>query len=99
MAKGRSAVPHLKLIKGLERVVGFFVGPVVGHAVVSFCLAACSAPCYDFEKLPDGKWRVLKTVNIKNGEMSVMVNAGTIISPGLRVTGIDIYAALEGSCH
>ena len=57
------------------------------------------APCGAFAKLPDGKWRVLKPVKIENGNLSTMVATGTVIVPGARVTGIDVYAALEKSCH
>jgi hypothetical protein len=28
-----------------------------------------------------------------------MINPGTTIGPGTRVIGIDIYAALQQSCH
>jgi hypothetical protein len=55
------------------------------------------APCGAFAKLPE--WRVLKPVKIENGNLSTMVGAGTLIVPGTRVTGVDLYAALEKSCH
>jgi hypothetical protein len=57
-----------------------------------------NAPCRAFQKLPNGKWSVVQAVKIENGKTSVTVNAGTIIVPGMRVTGVDIYAALEKSC-
>jgi len=57
------------------------------------------APCGAFAKLPDGKWRVLKPVKIENGNLNAMVGTGTIISPGTRVTGVDLHAALEKNCH
>lgn len=57
------------------------------------------APCGSFQKLPDGKWRALKPVKIENGSVSAMIGIGTIIGPGARVTGLDVYAALEKSCH
>lgn len=57
------------------------------------------APCSAFQKLADGKWNVLKPVKIDNGKVSATVQPGTTIGPGTRVTGVDIYAALEKSCH
>lgn len=60
--------------------------------------APAKVPCSSFQKLPDGKWKVLRAIKIQNGQVSVMLNPGTPISPGARVTGVDIYAALEASC-
>jgi hypothetical protein len=60
---------------------------------------AAKVPCGSFQKLPDGKWKVLRAVKIQNGQVSVMLNPGSPISPGARVTGVDIYAALEASCQ
>ncbi len=60
---------------------------------------ADKAPCGSFRKLPDGKWNVVKAVKIENGKVSAMLSPGTAIGPGTRVTGVDIYAALEKSCH
>lgn len=57
------------------------------------------APCGSFQKLPDGKWSVVRPVKIDNGHTSVVINPGTTIGPGTRVIGIDIYAALQRSCH
>ena len=57
------------------------------------------APCGSFQKLPDGKWNVLRPVKIENGKVSVVVSSGTTIGPATRVAGIDIYAALQKSCQ
>jgi hypothetical protein len=57
------------------------------------------APCASFQKLPDGKWNVLRPVKIENGKANATLYPGTTISPGTRVTGVDIYAALQQSCH
>jgi hypothetical protein len=38
---------------------------------------------------------IVKTVKIENGRTSAMLSPGTSIGPGTRVTGVDIYAALE----
>ena len=69
--------------------------------VVSTVVSAqpSKAPCGAFTKLPDGKWRVLKPVKIENENLSTMVGTGTLIGPGTRVTGVDLYAALEKNCH
>lgn len=57
------------------------------------------APCSSFQKLPDGKWTVVKPIKIQNGNASVTLNTGTPINPETRVVGVNIYAALEKSCH
>lgn len=57
------------------------------------------APCGSFQKLPDGKWSVVRPVKIENANTSAMMNPGTIIGPGTHVLGTDIYAALQKSCH
>jgi len=57
------------------------------------------APCGSFQKLPNGKWNVVRPVKIENGRTSVIINPGTTIGPGTRVLGTDIYAALQQSCH
>ena len=69
--------------------------------VVSTVVSAqpSKAPCGAFTKLPDGKWRVLKPVKIENENRSTMVGTGTLIGPGTRVTGVDLYAAREKNCH
>jgi len=57
------------------------------------------APCGSFQKLSDGKWNVLKPIKIQHGTNSVILQPGTLISPTTRVTGIDLYAALQKSCQ
>ena len=57
------------------------------------------APCGSFQKLPDGKWNVLKPVKIEHGKASTVVNPGNKIAPGTHVSGVDLYAALEKSCQ
>lgn len=57
------------------------------------------APCSSFQKLPAGRWNVLKPVEIDNGKVTVTINPGTSISPSTRVAGVNLYAALEKSCH
>ncbi len=57
------------------------------------------APCGSFQKLSNGKWSVVRPVKIENEHTSVMINPGTTIGPGTRVIGIDIYVALQQSCH
>jgi hypothetical protein len=57
------------------------------------------APCGSFQKLPDGAWNVLKPVKIEHGTTSATLNPGTSIKPGTRVTGVDLYAALQKGCQ
>jgi hypothetical protein len=71
---------------------------VLALAQQAVAAPAAKVPCSSFQKLPDGKWKVLRAVKIQNGQVSVVLNPGSPISPGARVTGVDIYAALEASC-
>lgn len=57
------------------------------------------APCGSFQKLPNGKWNVVRPVKIETDKDSAMISPGTTIGPGMQVAGVDIYAALERSCH
>jgi hypothetical protein len=57
-----------------------------------------TAPCGSFKKMSDGRWSVAKQIKIEHGSESVVLNPGTIISPGTRVAGADIYAALQRGC-
>jgi ABC-type transport system substrate-binding protein len=68
-------------------------------ASIAVYAQSAKAPCASFQKLPDGKWSVLRPVKIENGNANATLYPGTTISPGTRVTGVDIYAALQQSCH
>ena len=57
------------------------------------------APCGSFQKQPDGKWKVVLPVKIETDQGSGMLSPGTIIAPGRQVAGVDIFAALQRSCH
>ena len=60
---------------------------------------ASRAPCGSFHKLPNGNWSVVKLVKIEHGNSSSMLSKGMIIAPGTRVSGVDMFAALNKSCH
>ncbi len=60
---------------------------------------AGGAPCGSFHKLPNGNWSVVNPVKIEHENSSAMLSKGTIIGPGTRVSGVDIFAALNKSCH
>jgi hypothetical protein len=77
--------------------VGFIVCGVALISVSAFAQSG-KPPCGAFQKLGDGKWNVVKAVKIENGNASVMLKPGTSIGPGTRVSGVDIYAALERGC-
>lgn len=57
------------------------------------------APCGSFQKLSDGKWSVTKQIRIEHGSGSTILNPGTLLGPGARVAGVDIYAELQRNCH
>lgn len=75
--------------------------------VVAFSLSAsvtaqaqsAKAPCGSFQKLPDGKWTALKAIKIEHGNETAILNQGMVIAPGTRVASVDLYAALQKSCH
>lgn len=73
---------------------------IAGVALISISVSARAdkAPCAAFQKLPNGNWNVVKAVKIENGKASVMLKPGTSIGPGMLVTNVDIYAALQKSC-
>ena len=74
-------------------VAAFIFGAVPAHA------QGTAAPCSAFQKQPDGKWKVMRPINIQTDKGSAVISAGTVISPGTLVAGADVYAALQQSCH
>jgi len=72
---------------------GFFLlVSVAAHAQTG------KAPCSAFHKLSDGNWSVSSPIKIEHGNSSAMLSPGLIISPGTKVAGVNIYAALQKSC-
>jgi hypothetical protein len=67
--------------------------------IISQPVRADKPPCPAFQKMPNGKWNVVKLVKIENGSASVMLKPGTSIVPGMLVTNYDVYSALEKSCQ
>ena len=57
------------------------------------------APCGNFQKLPGGEWIVVSPITIRHGGEQAVLGTGTNIGPGTRVSGVDIYAALEKNCQ
>ena len=57
------------------------------------------APCGSFRKLADGRWSVVKPVELNHGNASTVLDRGTMILPGAQVIGVNIYAALEKNCY
>lgn len=84
------------MIKRLVRPATFACSLLVSTAAYA---QAGEAPCGSFKKLSDGKWSVVKLVKIEHGNSNAMLSPGTIIGPGTRVSGVDMFAALEKSCH
>ena len=75
---------------------------VLTSSLMVWCAAYAQtdkAPCGSFQKLANGKWKVVSPVKIENGNSSAMISPGTTIDRGTRVAGANIYAALEQSCH
>jgi hypothetical protein len=69
-----------------------FISSAVAYAETT------KAPCGSFKKLSDGKWSVVKQIKIEHGNESAVLNPGTIIAPGTRVAGADVYDALQRGC-
>jgi hypothetical protein len=57
------------------------------------------APCGSFQKLSNGRWSVVKQIRIQHGNASTVLDPGSLLGPGTRVAGIDVYAELERNCH
>jgi hypothetical protein len=79
-----------------------FSGALVSLAMAIPVAAApqttTTAPCGSFKQLPDGKWTVVNPINIQHGNMNTMLSPGTVVSIGMQVSGVDLYAALQKSC-
>jgi len=82
----------IKSITVLAAVALTILAPRVGYA-------EDKAPCGSFQKLPDGKWKVVSPVKIETDKGSGMLSAGKTIAPGTQVAGVDLFAALQRSCH
>jgi hypothetical protein len=74
---------------------------VIGLSILPPCVgyAQDKAPCGSFQKGTDNTWRVVSPVKIESDKGSAMLSPGTTIRPGKQVAGVDIYAALQRSCH
>jgi hypothetical protein len=82
----------IKFFTVLAALAFIIVAPRVGYA-------QDKAPCGSFQKGTDNTWRVVSPVKIETDKGSAMLSPGTTIRPGKQVAGIDIYAALQRSCH
>jgi hypothetical protein len=82
----------IKIFTVLAAVALIIVAAGVGYA-------EDKAPCGSFQKLPDGKWKVVSPVKIETDKGSGMLSPGKTINPGTNVAGVDIFAALQRSCH
>lgn len=89
--EGASAT-MIKLFKFLAALALTILAAGVGYA-------EDKAPCGSFQKQTDGKWRVVAPVKIETDKGSGMLSPGTVIAPGKQVGGVDVFAALQRSCH
>jgi hypothetical protein len=87
----------IPMIKNLSVLAVFAYSVIL--ASPSVLAETGKAPCGSFQKLPDGKWNVVKPIKIEHGEASVILKPGTAIGPGTGIAGVDIYAALQKSCQ
>lgn len=93
MSAHKASTPMIKYFSIPAVFASFLFAPVAVYAQAS------KAPCGSFQKLPDGKWSVVKPVKIEHGKASVILNTGTTIGPGTEVVGVDLYEALGKNCH
>jgi len=92
--QSRASAAMIKSIIILATIVAFnTLSPALGYA------ESDKAPCGSFQKLADGTWKVVGPVKIETDKGSGMLSPGTTISPGKQVAGVNIYAALQRSCH
>jgi hypothetical protein len=83
----------------IKNVSASIVAAAVALATICVPARADKPPCNAFQKLPNGNCNVVKLVKIENGGASVMLKPGTAIAPGMLVTNVDIYSALQRSCQ
>jgi hypothetical protein len=76
----------------------FLVGIAMATPAAAANTTTTMAPCRSFQKLPDGKWKVLNGINIEHGHTKTMLRPGVVINIGMSVSGVDLYAALEKNC-
>ena len=81
----------IRLIRVVALLALMSLAPSTGHPQ--------GAPCGSFQKLADGKWKVVAPVKIETDKGSGMLSPGRTIVPGTQVGGVDIFAALQRSCH
>src|SRR5215470_6667066 len=92
--RSRASAAMIKSIIILATIVAFnTLSPTLGYA------ESDKAPCGSFQKLADGTWKVVGPVKIETDKGSGMLSPGTTIGPGKQLAGINIYAALQRSCH
>ena len=72
-----------------------FASAIVILAAMPVFAQTGKAPCSSFQKLPDGRWSVLKPVKIDNGKVTVTINPGTSVSPTTRVAGVTSMQLLK----
>lgn len=80
-------------------IKNLIVSAVLVSSIVASVQAHGKAPCDSFQRLANGNWKVVKLIKIENGQTSVMLSSGTIVAPGTKAAGADIYAALQKTCH
>ena len=79
-------------------LAGVLIGLAIAAPATAAITTTTTAPCHSFQKLPDGKWKVLNGINIEHGHTKTMLRPGIVINIGMSVSGVDLYAALEKNC-
>lgn len=88
----RASAAITKSMPALAILAFILLAPGIGYA-------EDTAPCGAFQKLADGKWKVVSPVKIETDKGSGMLSPGKTITPGMQVAGVDIFAALQRSCR
>ena len=72
------------------------ISAILASQLISFCPAhaqSSAAPCSAFQKLPDGKWKAVRPINIQHDNATAVISPGTVIGPGTLVAGADLLVA------
>ncbi len=61
--------------------------------------SSVGADCRDFRKMPDGRWRILRSTQVSVGAHSYSAVEGYLSASSVQSDGLSIYRAVEEKCR
>ena len=61
--------------------------------------SSVGADCRDFRKMPDGRWRILRSTQVSVGAHSYSAVEGYLSASNLQSDELSIYRAVEEKCR